>query len=94
MQEIKLVPSFSNINDTFIGVGLHKIGPLDFNVSHNFLVSYLYLLFAIVGLVSVALIFHWFRYGLSGVFATVVTIVYSTVTISLFGYLLSVILIK
>lgn len=57
-------------------------------------VSLLYVIFGICGLVSVALIYHWFRYGLSGVFAVVVTIVYGFGTLSLFGYLLSVVITK
>ncbi len=91
MQEIKLVPQIDDFKTMFGGASDLNISPVDVKVQHDIFVSYLYILFAVAGLISVALIYHWFRYGLSGFFATVVTVFYGLGTLVLFGYLLKVV---
>ncbi len=88
INEIKMIPSFGDYKNSLDAISFSGLDPIDVSIGNDTAVSVLYILFAIVGLVSVALIFHWFRYGNGTFFAILVTAVYGVGTLALFGYLL------
>lgn len=91
MQEIKLLPSIQSSGEILNNLNISKDISLGIGLSHDLLSAYIYLLFGITGLVSVALVFHWYKYSMSFTLATIVTVLYGVVTLGLFGYLLLVV---